>query len=791
MKNQHLDIKEDNLRYQIGENELQLKDYFLIIRIHLKKIILIFILFLLVGIYSTFSKVPKYRSTASVIISQKPGSQSLEGFTSADRTNQLMNNKMSLLKSRALMKLVVEQFWKSERKNNMFLFGTRKYFPKGQTVRTIVKEILTLGLYDVDESNKSIIHTGPYTDEIGDQYSRVLQSNLSIYRQGNTNIINIAYVSTNADEARRIANTIIAKFIQKDKEWTNKYAINSIAFLDSLVIIQENKIEENDNKKMKFMFDNDLYSMESNSDAIISQINSYEIELYNIENEIKTNQLNVEALKSKFSDIELNLAGQLLNNINIQLVSLRNEIANIESQIALNSIKYGANHGSVIELNDRLKNLKTEIEKKVNLLLQKGIKPNDPLESREEHISQILELENKLITLKLGKRQTEEMIDLFKDKLNSIPETNIILERMSREDEILNAHYQLLKQTLETAKLNNIIEKGDVQIVDPAKKPSNPFTPNHQRDIMMFCFFGIGISLVTVFLIEFIDNTIKTIDEIEKYNKNVIGVIPAIGKMNTQGILSRYFETKTTMSLGGEKGIKRKIITRDSPKSPISESYRGLRTNLLLSNDKNIKSILVSSAGPGEGKTTTVSNLAITFANLGRKTLLVDTDLRRPVIHSVFNVKREPGVTNYLSGRTDDYHSLIKKSEIDNLDLMTSGVIPPNPSELLGNIRMAEFIKKLELDWDIVLFDSPPLVAVTDATMITREIDSIVLVIKAGQTDKKAFHHTMANLKNINAPLDGIVMNAVTSKSNYGSYYYYYYHQYYHYYSSDENNIET
>ena len=114
MKNQHLDIKEDNLRYQIVENELQLKDYFLIIRIHLKKIILIFISFLMVGIYSTFSKVPKYRSTASVIISQKPGSQSLESFGSANRTNQLMNNKMSLLKSRALMKLVVEEFWKSE-----------------------------------------------------------------------------------------------------------------------------------------------------------------------------------------------------------------------------------------------------------------------------------------------------------------------------------------------------------------------------------------------------------------------------------------------------------------------------------------------------------------------------------------------------------------------------------------------------------------------------------------------------------------------------------------------------
>ena len=192
----------------------------------------------------------------------------------------------------------------------------------------------------------------------------------------------------------------------------------------------------------------------------------------------------------------------------------------------------------------------------------------------------------------------------------------------------------------------------------------------------------------------------------------------------------------------------------------------------------------------GEGKTTTVANLAITFANLGKKTLLVDTDLRRPVVHSVFNVKREPGVTNYLSGLTDEYLPLVKKSEIENLSLLTSGLIPPNPSEILGTKRMSALVKKLESDWDMVLFDSPPLVAVTDATMISKEIDSIILVIKAGQTDKKAFHHTMANLKNINAPLDGIVMNAVTSKSNYGSYYYYYYHQYYHYYSSHDNQAE-
>ena len=207
---------------------------------------------------------------------------------------------------------------------------------------------------------------------------------------------------------------------------------------------------------------------------------------------------------------------------------------------------------------------------------------------------------------------------------------------------------------------------------------------------------------------------------------------------------------------------------------------------MLYSSQDKIKSILVSSAGPGEGKTTTVANLAITYANLGKRTLLVDTDLRRPVVHKVFDKERDKGVTNYLSGQTEDIKSLIKSTEINNLYIITSGIIPPNPSEMLGSKRMTDLVRILEEDWDMILFDSPPLVAVTDANMISKEIDQIVLVVKVGQTDKKAFHHTISNLKHIDAPLGGIIMNAVTNKSSYGSYYYYYYQQYYHYYGSDK-----
>ena len=150
------------------------------------------------------------------------------------------------------------------------------------------------------------------------------------------------------------------------------------------------------------------------------------------------------------------------------------------------------------------------------------------------------------------------------------------------------------------------------------------------------------------------------------------------------------------------------MITKEDPRSPVSEAYRSLRTSMLYTGiDKEIKSILVSSAGPGEGKTTTVANMAITYANLGKKTLLIDTDLRRPVVHKVMNLDKEPGITNYLAGNVKNFNELIKKTDIDNLFSVTSGIIPPNPSELLGSKKMGELVKSLEKDWDMVLFDSP------------------------------------------------------------------------------------
>ena len=319
--------------------------------------------------------------------------------------------------------------------------------------------------------------------------------------------------------------------------------------------------------------------------------------------------------------------------------------------------------------------------------------------------------------------------------------------------------------------------------MDVARRPAKPVSPNHRNDII----FGILVSIITSILIvasiEILDSSIRSPSEINKQGLTILGIIPSIGnsgKVVKKGSIFNFDKKNKNASTN----MKRRLITKEDPRSPVSESYRSLRTSLLYTDvDKQTKSILVSSAGPGEGKTTTVANMAITYANLGKKTLLIDTDLRRPVVHKVLELNKEPGITDYLAGYKDDFNSLVQNTDIDNLYVVTSGVIPPNPSELLGSKKMSNLVQELEESWDVILFDSPPLVAVTDATMISKEIDKIVIVVKVGQTDKKAFEHTINSLKNVNSPIGGVVLNAVTQKNSYGSYYYYY--QYYHYYGSD------
>lgn len=214
------------------------------------------------------------------------------------------------------------------------------------------------------------------------------------------------------------------------------------------------------------------------------------------------------------------------------------------------------------------------------------------------------------------------------------------------------------------------------------------------------------------------------------------------------------------------------LITISNPRSPVAEAYRTLRTNMEFSNlDKNLRVILVTSAGAEEGKSTTLSNLAVTIAQSGKRVILVDADLRRPTLHQTFGLKNSVGLTDMVRDETILANPPTQETTVPNLRVLTSGQLPPNPAEILGSKRMSEILAALLERADMVLLDAPPVLAVTDAAVLSSKVDGVLLVVSAGKTKRESARKAQAQLEKINARVIGAVLNNVKADSNAQTYY--------------------
>lgn len=227
----------------------------------------------------------------------------------------------------------------------------------------------------------------------------------------------------------------------------------------------------------------------------------------------------------------------------------------------------------------------------------------------------------------------------------------------------------------------------------------------------------------------------------------------------------------------GKANALSSLITHLDPKSPVAEAFRTLRTNIqFASPDKPLKTMMITSAGPAEGKSTVLANLAVAMAQSGQKTVVVDADMRRPTQHKLFNIPQTPGLTNILVGKSTIEHAL-QASGIEGLSILPSGPIAPNPSELLGSKTMDSLIKTLTEMADMVIFDVPPVVAVTDAAVLARRLDGVLLLINSGSVQQEAALKAKELLENVKANILGVVLNNVSSKDGPAYYYYYYYYE--------------
>jgi succinoglycan biosynthesis transport protein ExoP len=296
-----------------------------------------------------------------------------------------------------------------------------------------------------------------------------------------------------------------------------------------------------------------------------------------------------------------------------------------------------------------------------------------------------------------------------------------------------------------------------LSVIEEAAVPTTPIGAGWKLQVLLAAAIGMVLAVAAAFLLEYLDDTIKTPADVDQ----AMHLTTLVG-------ISR---------IPGEK-LAEKLITTKHPKSPISEAYRVLRTNLQFSSlDEPVRTLLITSPNPVEGKSTTVANLGVVMAQTGKSVIVVDADLRRPVLHRIFGVENEQGLTDALLSAEPSLDGHLQPTGVDNLRLLTTGPLPPNPSELLGSQRMATLVERLKEEADVVLFDSPPSLAVTDASVLATQTDGVLIVADAGRTRRTLAKESVARFQQVGANLLGVVLNRLrVGRSGYYYYYYYYYY---------------
>jgi capsular exopolysaccharide synthesis family protein len=760
-------------RHEINqEDEYDLKEIWRIIRNYRKSITITFIVVLAITIYITLTTRPLWQATTVVMIKDRGISPSSFVFDfGINNSQQRLQNETEMLNSFYLHEQVINALINNGSANELALFGTR-YVRKRYRLQDYFFE--WIGTEAASATNPKDLN---FSERI--KIVEKLRMSTKISSVRDADVLKINVTSSDSTDAIFLANSISESYRNLDLAGGQGELHFVLTFLDSQITKYEKRLEIVENELQVFQSEFQIYSLDGSAELLLNDLTSYESIYYTNIAELEVAQERVQYLKSQLSESEKALMEEITNTNNPMIVALRGKIAELEAQKVQQMVDEGWDDTSLQarDYNRRISEMKFKLTDITETLILSGWSEQDPFAASQEIFNKIVEQEVEVHSARSRAGEYKKLVDQMSSRLTNLPVQTLQYARLERDLKLNENLYLTMKQKYEESRITEAGQQGKVRILDPALV-ADKIKPNKKFNLFIGLLIGLGLGNGYAFLREFLDNTVKAVEQLERKGLTVLGIIP---DMHHQP--GKLVNNQSLAPSKGGTDFKRRLITYEDPKSPVSESYRSLRTNIsYASPDNKIVSLLVSSPQPGEGKSTTTANLAIAFAQLRKKTLLIDADLRKPVQHNVFDQPRGPGLSDYLIGEVDDINSIIHPTKVDNLFMITAGGLPPNPSELLGSDRMSKMVDQLEQKWEMVLFDSPPIVAVTDASMISGEIDAIAMVVKAGQTDRAAVDRALDTIKNVKAPLIGVILNGANPETLAGkySYYYSYYNYYYH-----------
>ena len=609
---------------------------------------------------------------------------------------------------------------------------------------------------------KALVNAGPNQREpaiLGDFLGR-----LTVNRVPNSRLIEVQFAAEDPQLAAEVVNKHLENY--KEQNFKSRYdaTMQASDFLSSELEELRIKMEKSDAAEVAFEQQNQIWMVDANQNTTQQKLQQLSNALTQVQTELAEKEATYDLAHSddaaSLTAVQGNAAVQELTKSKLQL----------DAQYAEALTQFGPNWPKVQELKAQDDALAAQVKAAKTEAVRQIDNDYHQIEAHEALLERDL-------------NRQEILADNMAQKL--------VQYNMLKHDADSNKElYDGLLQKLKEAGISAGLRSSNIRIVDPALVPSTPARPQKARDILLALLVGLVGGVGLAFLREYLDNTVKSPDDVQNLTGlPCLAVVPSFASRNGSRSLARIARQA---GIHGSADARVELASLQQPKSVVSEAFRALRTSLLLSQpDHAPQVILVTSALPREGKTTSAANLAITLAQLGDRTMLMDSDLRKPGVRRALNLPNghghDTGLSSYLAGVASLHDIIVPHPTVSNLDAIPTGPIPPNPADLLSSRRMAQAVDDLRQHYKFVVIDSPPIMAATDAVILSALTDGVVLVVWSHETPKQAFSRTRDLLTAVKGRLLGVVLNAVDS----GAPDYYYSYRYYPYSYSYGEDEET
>lgn len=571
---------------------------------------------------------------------------------------------------------------------------------------------------------------------------------LSVTRVPNSRLIEVSFSAEDPRLAARIVNTHLQDFIEQNFKSKYDATTQASGWLSSELEELRLQVEKSEDARIAYQRQNQIWQIDEKQDITTQKL----ADLSKAVTDAQTELAQKEASFRMAQNGDVDALAAIRNDSVVQ--DLLKRKADLDENYAEAINQYGPNFPKVQLIVDQQKDVNQQLAKARQAVV-------DGVRQEYETARQRVEL-------------LQDEVNAQKAEANEMAEKLVQYNILQRDADANKQLYDGLQQKLKEASISAGLRSSNLRIVDPALVPTTPAAPQKKRNILLALLVGLVGGIGLAVLREYLDNTVKSPDDIEHLTGlPSLAVVPFLAGGN--GRLSRLVGDG---SAGQVNSPRVELLSYVQPKSQISEAFRALRTSLLLSQaDHPPQVILVTSPLPREGKTTAAANLAVTFAQLGDHTLLLDSDLRKPGVRRALNLgpSKEGGLSSYLAGVSTLDEVIVPHPAISNLAALTTGPVPPSPADLLSSQRMRDAILELRRRYKFVVIDSPPVLAATDAVILSALTDGVLLVVRSGSTPKEAFTRSRDLLSAVKSRLLGIVLNGVDSSAPdyYYSYRYY------------------